>query len=126
MNIEEIKGKADQLKGKAEELQGKAQELLNNPDVQEKSIKPRIFLATQKTNLRISLKTKPMVKVFSVLGNQMTRSDLRWEKSCKQLSYVVKAGEHSDAKLSRFVYNPHSCGTTVIIQAITFQNLAFL
>ena len=64
MNIEEIKGKADQLKGKAEELQGKAQELLNNPDVQEKSIKPRIFLATQKTNLRISLKTKPMVKVF--------------------------------------------------------------
>ena len=36
MNIEEIKGKADQLKGKAEELQGKAQELLNNPDVQEK------------------------------------------------------------------------------------------
>ena len=34
--------------------------------------------------------------------------------------------KHSDAKLSRFVYNPHSCGTTVIIQAITFQNLAFL
>ena len=68
MNIEEIKGKADQLKGKAEELQGKAQELLNNPDVQEKINQAKYFLGDAKDKLVDFVEEKTDGKGFLGFG----------------------------------------------------------
>lgn len=72
MNIEELKGKADQLKGKAEELQGKAQELLNNPDVQEKINQAKDFLGGAKDKLEDFVEDKTDGKGFFGFGKSDT------------------------------------------------------
>lgn len=51
MDINDLKGKAEELKGKAEELKDKAQETLNKPEVQEALDKGKEFISNAKDKL---------------------------------------------------------------------------